>query len=288
MTTQGYFSLPFKLPPALKEKENVKLLEKMPDKEARELLIKGNLRLVAYIAKKYSNSEDIEDLFSIGTIGLIKAIDKYELEKNIKLSSFASRCIENEILMYFRKENKMKNTISINKPIDIDKYEEELYIEDICEDYKATKKFDIIENTEILLYLLNNFSNILLEKSFRDFIIFLYFLAKEKQKYVGKVVGLARSYISRINIRFKKEITELSKTQSYSVKLTNPNIIFDFKDNVLYIKISKRIICNEGFGLLPFNESEEAYFLALPFERESFFEIAEIFRYIYYWNNICE
>ena len=123
-----------KLPEPLDSEEEKELLEKLmkKDTEAKNILIERNLRLVVYIAKKFANSGvNIEDLVSIGTIGLMKAINSYDLSKNIKLATYASRCIENEILMYLRKNNKIKAEISIDEPINTDSEGNDLSLADI-------------------------------------------------------------------------------------------------------------------------------------------------------------
>jgi RNA polymerase sporulation-specific sigma factor len=123
-----------KLPEILNSEDEHNLLIKLSnnDMESKNILVEKNLRLVVYIAKKFENSGiNIEDLISIGTIGLIKGINSYNLEKNIKLATYASRCIENEILMYLRKNNKIKNEISIDEPINIDSEGNNLSLGDI-------------------------------------------------------------------------------------------------------------------------------------------------------------
>ena len=176
-----------KLPAPLSEEEEYKLLEKLmnKDKEAKNILVEKNLRLVVYIAKKFENSGiNIEDLISIGTIGLMKAINSYDLSKNIKLATYASRCIENEILMYLRKNNKIKTEISIDEPINID-------IEDE-------------ENKKILksaIQKLNSREKTIMQLRYG-------FDGKEEltQKEVADKLGISQSYISRLE---KKVINNL-------------------------------------------------------------------------------
>ena len=145
-----------KLPPPLDEKEEQNLLEKLmeKDKSAKDTLIERNLRLVVYIAKKFENSGvNIEDLISIGTIGLMKAINSYNLEKNIKLATYASRCIENEILMHLRKNNKIKTEISIDEPINTDSEGNDLSLGDILgtESDSIFKSIEEDDNKKVLL-----------------------------------------------------------------------------------------------------------------------------------------
>ena len=122
------------LPPPLEAKEEEELLERLSknDLEARQTLVERNLRLVVYIAKKFENTGvGIEDLVSIGTIGLMKAINTFNTDKNIKLATYASRCIENEILMYLRRSNRIKGEISIDEPLNQDGDGNELLLSDI-------------------------------------------------------------------------------------------------------------------------------------------------------------
>jgi len=122
------------LPPPLESEEEQKLLQRLSNKdlEARQILVERNLRLVVYIAKKFENTGiGIEDLISIGTIGLMKAINTFNTDKNIKLATYASRCIENEILMYLRRSNRIKGEVSIDEPLNQDGEGNELLLSDI-------------------------------------------------------------------------------------------------------------------------------------------------------------
>ena len=128
-----YINGPETLPPPLELEEEAECIKKLPfDESAKRLLVEHNLRLVVYIAKKFENTgAGLEDLISIGTIGLIKAINTFNPDKNIKLATYASRCIENEILMYIRKTNNRKFEISIDEPINVDWDGNELLLSDI-------------------------------------------------------------------------------------------------------------------------------------------------------------
>ena len=153
-----------KLPAPLDSKEEQELLEKLmqKDKEARNILIERNLRLVVYIAKKFESSGvNIEDLISIGTIGLMKAINSYNLEKNIKLATYASRCIENEILMYLRKNNKIKTEISIDEPINTDSEGNDLSLADILgtDNDSIFKSIEENDNKKVLLCAIKKLNN---------------------------------------------------------------------------------------------------------------------------------
>ena len=124
------------LPPPLKPEEEMELLQQLEyDESIKQVLIERNLRLVAHVCKKYSTANvEQDDLISIGTLGLIKAINTFKLDKNIKLATYASRCIENEILMYLRKKSKAKVEISLDEPLKVDYDGNELLLEDILYD----------------------------------------------------------------------------------------------------------------------------------------------------------
>ena len=193
---------------AQREKE---LLEKMKsgDSSARNVLIEHNLRLVAHIIKKYyANCSEQEDLISIGTIGLIKAIDSFKPEKNIRLATYAARCIENEILMHFRREKKDAGVMSINEPIDTDSEGNPLTLIDIIyvED-TITDDIDLKQKTKKLY----EFINALEDEREREIIIERYGLSGERclpQREVAKKLSISRSYVSRIE---KKAIENLRK-----------------------------------------------------------------------------
>ncbi len=184
-----------------KEQEYLKLA-KTGDSNARNKLIEHNLRLVAHIIKKYyTNDSDHDDLVSIGTIGLIKAIDTYKPEKGIKLSSYASRCIENEILMHFRNSRKSSQDMSLDDSIDTDKDGNPLSLIDIL----ATDD-NIEENLELKVNLskLNLYINETLDSRSKEIIYMRFGLNGQKpltQREVAKKLGISRSYISRIEKR---------------------------------------------------------------------------------------
>ena len=179
------------------------------DSKARNTLIERNLRLVAHIIKKYyQNYNGQEDLVSIGTIGLIKAIDSFDLSKNIKLSSYASRCIENEILMHFRAGKKSAQDISLNDTIDTDKDGNPLTLMDIL-----AVDDDILENInkKIDLSLLNKYIDSELTAREKEIIIYRYGLLGHSplpQRVLAERLGISRSYISRIE---KKALEKLRK-----------------------------------------------------------------------------
>ncbi len=193
------------LPPPLEgEEENraINGLETEYANEARALLIEHNLRLVVYIAKKFDNTGvGVEDLISIGTIGLIKAINTFNRSKNIKLATYASRCIENEILMFLRKSSQMKNEMSIDEPLNVDWDGNELLLSDILgseEDHVFGEIEQEVEK-DLLLCAVNGLPE--REKTIMEL---RFGLAKEKdhtQKEVADLLGISQSYISRLEKR---------------------------------------------------------------------------------------
>lgn len=198
-----------KLPPPLsKEKELEYLIKaKQGDIEARNILIEHNLRLVVFLAKKYENTGfDIEDLVSIGSIGLIKGINTYKIDKNIKLATYASRCIANEILMFLRKNKKKKIEISLDETLNYDAEGNELHLEDILgtEEDIVPKEFEHKLDKENL----KNEIDILDERE-KEIMTLRYGLNNTQeytQKEVAEMLGISQSYISRIEKKIVKKL----------------------------------------------------------------------------------
>ena len=198
-------------PKALSKAEEQQCLAEMAQGSAtaRRRLIEHNLRLVAHIVKKYyANQNDQEDLISIGTIGLIKAVDTFDAEKGIKLSSYASRCIENEILMFFRSGKKSAQDVSINEPIDTDKDGNALTLMDtMAVDDTIIDSIDLKMKSEQLY----GFIEKVLTRRERDIVAMRYGLFGHRplpQRLVAKKLGISRSYVSRIE---KKALEKLRK-----------------------------------------------------------------------------
>ena len=189
--------------PLTKDEEDLYVEKaKLGDKEARSKLIEHNLRLVAHIVKKYDNkNEDTDDLISIGTIGLIKGVDSYSKKKNTRLTTYAARCIENEILMYFRNNKKRSKDISINESIGFDKEGNEITILDILKTPAPDFALDIHKDdniSELKTYLS------VLTKREKEIISERYGLDDKDeitQKEIAKKLGISRSYVSRIEKR---------------------------------------------------------------------------------------
>ena len=198
----GSDSLP---PPLSTEEENENLKLMMEDnQDAKNCLIEHNLRLVVYIARKFDNTGiNVEDLISIGTIGLIKAINTFKMDKNIKLATYASRCIENEILMYLRRTTKTKTEVSIDEPLNVDWEGNELLLSDILGTDVDVIYRDIED--EVDRQLLNTAISKLNRRE-RDIIELRFGLKnngiEKTQKEVADMMGISQSYISR----FRKEI----------------------------------------------------------------------------------
>ena len=198
-----------KLPePLSKEMEEYYLIRSADgDLTARDKLIEHNLRLVVFLAKKYENTKvDLEDLVSIGTIGLIKGIKTYSLGKNIKLATYASRCIDNEILMYLRKNKKIKTEISFDESLSFDMDGNELHLEDILgtDPDIVTKGLEEDLNKRIVIDEINK-----LNVRDREIIVMRYGLVtgeEKTQKEVAEILGISQSYISRIEKKVIKRI----------------------------------------------------------------------------------
>ena len=196
-------------PPPLSKKEEAEEIEKMinGDKTAKDKLIKHNLRLVAHIIKKYyATYSDQDDLISIGTIGLIKGINSFKPEKGTKLATYVSRCIENEILMYFRNIKKTSQDISFSEPIDVDNEGNPLTLIDIISvDDTIFDDIDTKEKLVKVLDIINNISN----RREKLIIIKRYGLDGSRpltQKEVAKELKISRSYVSRIEKRIIETI----------------------------------------------------------------------------------
>jgi len=202
------------LPEPLSKEDEIKYVELSMnnDMEARNILIEHNLRLVVFLAKKYDNTgTDLEDLVSIGTIGLIKAINTYKLDKNIKLATYASRCIENEILMYLRKTKRKKSEVSFEDSLSYDADGNELHLEDVLGTEKdiVTKGLDEELNKTIMLEEIQKLS-----PRDKEIIEFRYGLNKRKemtQKDVANLLGISQSYISRIEKKVIKKLKSIIK-----------------------------------------------------------------------------
>jgi len=200
------------LPPPLEtEEENIAIgeLESENKESAKALLIEHNLRLVVYIAKRFDNTGvGVEDLISIGTIGLIKSINTFNPEKNIKLATYASRCIENEILMYLRRTSKMKQEVSIDEPLNVDWDGNELLLSDILgteEDVIYRDLENEIEKKQLLSAMEK------LSKREREIIRLRFGIGMEKekeltQKEVADIMGISQSYISRLEKKIMKKL----------------------------------------------------------------------------------
>ena len=205
--TGSYSNDVFLEPLSAKEEEECIRKKITGDLESRNKLIEHNLRLVAHIVKKFdSKYSDTDDLISIGTIGLIKGIDTFVPEKNAKITTYCARCIENEILMYFRKANKYSKDISINESIGFDKEGNEIAIQDV----KKTKNIDFCDEIDLKdnISALYKYMDALTARE-KEIIINRYGLDgkdEETQKNISKKMGISRSYVSRIE---KRALTKL-------------------------------------------------------------------------------
>lgn len=205
-----YINGPDALPPPLSPEEESKVISRLEtDSTARRTLIEHNLRLVVYIARKFeSTGTGIEDLISIGTIGLIKAINTYRSDKNIKLATYASRCIENEILMYIRKNASHRGDISIDEPLNTDWDGNELLLSDILgsDSDSVSRGLEKDEDEKILRWAVSELS----ERE-QTIIRLRYGLSGGKemtQKEVADFLGISQSYISRLEKRIIARLKE--------------------------------------------------------------------------------
>ena len=199
-------------PEPLDEDEERLYLERMKagDADARNTIIEHNLRLVAHIVKKYSQSADIDDLISIGTIGLVKGVDSFDNSKNTRLATYVARCIENEVLMHLRHEKKFNAQISLSEPIGYDQEGNEISLMDILtgDDEDVCDKVDKKEKIKKLLEKIKDIK----DKREKEILYLRYGLfGKEPltQKEVAKKLGISRSYVSRIE---KKAVTRLRES----------------------------------------------------------------------------
>lgn len=197
------------LPPPLTREEEDFLLDRLPqgDSAVRAMLIERNLRLVVYIARKFENTGiNIEDLISIGTIGLIKAVNTFDTEKKIKLATYASRCIENEILMYLRRNNKIRSEVSFDEPLNIDWDGNELLLSDVL----GTEEDVIYRNIEdevdrkLLISALSKLNE--REQKIMELRFGLSGGEEKTQKDVADLLGISQSYISRLEKRIIKRL----------------------------------------------------------------------------------
>ena len=210
-----YINGPEILPPPLSKKEEESLMGKIISGEItdREILIVRNLRLVVFIAKKFEYGySNLEDLISIGTIGLIKAVRTFCPEKNIKLATYASRCIENEILMYLRKISQTKNEVSIEDPINTDSDGNELLFADVLgsDSEDLNSKLEQEAENKILLEIVNKLSE--REKMIVELRFGLFGKKESTQKEVADSLGISQSYISRLEKKIIKRLrVEMNK-----------------------------------------------------------------------------
>ncbi len=203
----SYSNNVFKNPLSKEEEDKYINLLLNGDKNARDILIEHNLRLVAHITKKYESSKiDNDDLISIGTIGLIKGIDSYSKEKGTKITTYCAKCIENEILMFFRSNKKNNNNISLDEPIAYDKEGNDITILDVLKTPAPDFALDLF--TKDSIKLLDQFLN-KLSKREKEIIVKRYGLnnvSEKTQKEIAEELGISRSYVSRIE---KRAITKI-------------------------------------------------------------------------------
>lgn len=208
----GYVTGSTSFPQPLDEKEEEMYIEKLKtgDLNAKNILVERNLRLVAHIVKKYSfQNRDLDDLISIGTVGLIKAIDSYDTSKGTRLATYAARCIENEILMLFRNNKKCKGEVFLQDPIGVDKEGNEICLIDVLSS-ESDSVLEAVENNLQIKSLYNKMNSILSKRE-KEIIEMRYGLIdghSKTQREIAGLLGISRSYVSRIE---KKALKKLFK-----------------------------------------------------------------------------
>lgn len=211
MMMAGYVSGSASFPPALSREDEEKYLKLYAegDEQAKNILIEHNLRLVAHIVKKYCDDRNAEDLISLGTIGLIKGINTYKFDKNKKLSSYISRCIENEVLMYLRSVRKQKNEVYIDECMGTDKDGNNMTLADILPSSDEDISDIVADNIETQK-LRRILKNILSETEYRIIIqrYGLFGVKKRTQQEIADALGISRSYVSRIEKKCLLKIAE--------------------------------------------------------------------------------
>lgn len=218
----GYIGGTQTLPPPLTKEEELAVMKRLEngDEDARSTLIEKNLRLVVYIARKFDNTKvGLEDLISIGAIGLIKAVNTFDPVKKIKLATYASRCIENEILMHLRKTSKFKGNISIDEPLNVDWDGNELLLSDILgtESDIVTKSIEMEDEKKMVLWAVQK-----LEERDKNIMLMRFGLhgdERKTQKEVAQLLGISQSYISRLEKRIFGRLKRELASVEYSIKV---------------------------------------------------------------------
>lgn len=204
------------LPPPLNSDEEAELIKRLmeQDPEAKATLIERNLRLVVYIARKFENTGIcVEDLISIGTIGLIKAVNTFKMDKNIKLATYSSRCIENEILMFLRKNNNTRSEVSIDEPLNVDWDGNELLLSDVLgsDGDNVSREIENEVDKDLLNLALTKLSS--REKDIIELRFGLKSGEEKTQKEVADMMGISQSYISRLEkriiVRLRKDMKRM-------------------------------------------------------------------------------
>ena len=213
------------LPEPLTSEEEKKVLQKLATSEpkTRNILIERNLRLVVYLAKKFENLLPVDELFSVGCVGLTKAANTFCVEKNIKFATYASRCIENEMLMYLRKNKKHAMVASLNAPLSIDMEGNQLLVEDIAQDFSSQISFEEYENRELFTSLINFALN---NMSYLNTSLILCRINGWSQKDIAKCFGYSQSYISR---KLSKSFNILKRSAEKTELPKSKKMVFSFQ-----------------------------------------------------------
>lgn len=262
------------LPPPLTPKEEKELLIRLSngDPEAKEILITRNLRLVIYISKKFENHGYlIDDLTSIGTIGLIKAINTFSINKQTKLATYASKCIQNEILMFLRNNSKHSNVISIEETVAIDVHGKELTLADILADPTTELSYEACADREQLSSLFTFALNCL---PYKECIVFFYSMSNLTQREIGAIMDFSQSYVSRLQVKIHKK---LRKYLSAPKEVLNKTFIFTIEEKNYCISFSRKKFTNFKRTLTQFaldNSSTYPFITQTSIEKtDSYFNI---------------
>ncbi len=269
------------LPAPLSNQETIQLFNALPNKEIRDKLICCNIRLVVWISQRLVNEHvSQEDLISVGFIGLIKAVDTFNVEKGIKFATYANRCIENEMLMFLRNTKKYCKDISLQSSIynTEDNYKE-FTVEDILVDPKSNfiEKFEDIDLFErTVTYILNRFP-------IRDTLLMLYKIAGMKQREIAKILPphpLSQSYISRLEKKMLKKLSKIPNFNIISAKFTDLN--FSVKDDFYCLRVPKRIHFSELKALsLEVKQTSKFIEVKMPLREDCFLLIAEVMKMLH-------
>lgn len=240
------------LPKALEKQKQRELLKKLPNWEARQCLIKGNLRLVKKFSQSYARStgKDEQDLFQVGAIGLIKAIDKYKVDNNVTLSTYASRGIENEMLAYLKEERKYSKELSFDRIAYSDEEGYDVAFDEISPCLSIPDFVKSIEDRNEFVRVINIISNRLYKKSISHFMALLYMISGKTQADTGKLLNMSQRNAGKWFAKIRSECLSISTNNNYNTE--DSDVFFYLKDDIICLKIKgypliKKLLDPESF-----------------------------------------